>query len=508
MRDANATWNGFSDSWTSPCIDLTSYADSTVRIAFRFNSTRCFGCGATEDLGWYLDDMTVTRSTASSPGPALLESFEGGPGNWCTTAGQWEIGNPTSGPPSGHTGAACAGTRLAGNYVNGLDSRLVSPPFDLPALPACETLRLRFWHWIRIHGDDAGTIEVSTRGPAGWGPFLAARGTYPVVVGFAPMWSHMSVDLSSYADSTVRVAFRFVTSRCFGCGATEDAGWYIDDVEVVKGVEWNPAGVPGWETFVAGQGDWSVEGGQWEVGRPVGTPAAASDSLCAGTILDGNYFNGLESRLISPPMRLGNSILDLKFCFDSWYRIAGDDVAKVQVSQWTGGVWGNWNDISPNFVGDSGGWTPFCIDDALAPYAGSTVRFAFYFATARCFGCGATEDLGWYVDNVQTRGLLPSDAVPAVAPVRVALHQNIPNPFNPATVITFALSAPEAVELAVLDAAGRHVRTLVRESRAPGAYHEAWDGRDDRGHAVASGVYLYRLRTASGDIGRRMVLVR
>jgi hypothetical protein len=240
-------------------------------------------------------------------------------------------------------------------------------------------------------------------------------------------------------------------------------------------------------------------------------PTAASDSLCAGTVLDGNYLNGLESRLVSPPVQLGSALASLRMCFDSWYRIAGDDVAKVQIARRSAGVWEPWADLAGQFTGDSGGWTPFCIDDALIPYAGELVRFAFYFATGRCLGCGATEDLGWYVDNIQVRGAttdIGGGEVPGGAPLRMRLHQNLPNPFNPSTTIAFDIAAAGVAELAVFDVAGRRVCTLLHGMLPAGTHRVLWDGRDAAGHAAGSGLYLYRLRTASGSLTQRMALVR
>jgi hypothetical protein len=100
----------------------------------------------------------------------------------------------------------------------------------------------------------------------------------------------------------------------------------------------------------------------------------------------------------------------------------------------------------------------------------------------------------------------PAPPVPPAA--RLALEQNVPNPFNPSTVIAFELAAPGGVRLDVYDAAGRLVRRLVDEQRPSGAGRVRWNGQDDVGRAVASGLYHYRLITADGVLSRRMVLAR
>lgn len=103
---------------------------------------------------------------------------------------------------------------------------------------------------------------------------------------------------------------------------------------------------------------------------------------------------------------------------------------------------------------------------------------------------------------------IPSDVAPAAAP-RLALEQNRPNPFNPSTEIEFGLPRAGAVTLAVFDTRGRRVRTLLGEQAwSSGRHRVRWDGTDDLGRPVSSGVYAYRLETAAGTLTRRMVLAK
>ncbi len=89
-----------------------------------------------------------------------------------------------------------------------------------------------------------------------------------------------------------------------------------------------------------------------------------------------------------------------------------------------------------------------------------------------------------------------------------ALGQNVPNPFNPSTVISF--TAPEAggrVTLAVYDVSGRRVATLL-DRRVRGGFHDVrWNGVDDAGRRVSSGIYFYHLKTPAGTFTRKMILV-
>ena len=101
----------------------------------------------------------------------------------------------------------------------------------------------------------------------------------------------------------------------------------------------------------------------------------------------------------------------------------------------------------------------------------------------------------------------PTD-VQAQTPATFELRQNTPNPFNPTTAITFSITKDSPVRLAVYDVNGRLLRTLADRAMSAGTHGAVWDGRDARGHAVASGVYVYRLTTDEGTLVRRMMLVR
>lgn len=102
----------------------------------------------------------------------------------------------------------------------------------------------------------------------------------------------------------------------------------------------------------------------------------------------------------------------------------------------------------------------------------------------------------------------PATAVRTTAEAQFALGQNAPNPFNPVTRIPFELVRGGRVALEVFDVAGRRVRAVV-DGVLPAGLHEAsWDGRDDAGREVASGVYFYRMRTQGNSETRRMVLLK
>jgi glycerophosphoryl diester phosphodiesterase len=96
----------------------------------------------------------------------------------------------------------------------------------------------------------------------------------------------------------------------------------------------------------------------------------------------------------------------------------------------------------------------------------------------------------------------------AAGPQGCSLAQNYPNPFNPATTLRYYLQRPSAVELAVYDLLGRKVAELVRSTQGEGEHTITWDGLDQSGQPVGSGVYLCRLTAGSYSATRPMLLIR
>lgn len=98
------------------------------------------------------------------------------------------------------------------------------------------------------------------------------------------------------------------------------------------------------------------------------------------------------------------------------------------------------------------------------------------------------------------------DAIAGVVGPR--LTQNRPNPFTPRTSIGFEIDHHGAARVDVLDAAGRHVTTLLDRSLSEGRWSVTWDGRSASGRPMAAGTYFCRLTTAEGTVTRSMTLVR
>jgi flagellar hook assembly protein FlgD len=83
-----------------------------------------------------------------------------------------------------------------------------------------------------------------------------------------------------------------------------------------------------------------------------------------------------------------------------------------------------------------------------------------------------------------------------------------PNPFNPVTTIYYELPAAQHVRMQIYDVTGRLVRTLVDEAIAAGPHTVVWQGRDDHGARVASGVYFVAYRTQEKTLREKLTLVK
>jgi len=88
------------------------------------------------------------------------------------------------------------------------------------------------------------------------------------------------------------------------------------------------------------------------------------------------------------------------------------------------------------------------------------------------------------------------------------LEQNYPNPFNPSTTISFALPEASAVSLMIFNSMGQLVRTLVRGEYASGKYELVWDGKNEHGEQMASGMYLYVIKAGAFTAQRKLILMK
>lgn len=127
----------------------------------------------------------------------------------------------------------------------------------------------------------------------------------------------------------------------------------------------------------------------------------------------------------------------------------------------------------------------------------------FYFKNVD----GEVMDRFWVVSEVQADVTGIADEL-SPAPLHFTLEQNYPNPFNPKTTIHFHFESPANVRLAVTDALGRHIKTLINGPVPAGYNSIVWDGTDDAGFLVPSGPYFYTLKSGEQEQTRKLTLLK
>ena len=162
--------------------------------------------------------VQLHEATASS---VFEENFETGATSWSISR-SWAIGAPTSGPNSGHASTNCAATNLTGNYPNDASDWLISPLISLPILthPSAQ-MKLYFWEWFQMESEyDYGRVKISTNGGVSWTELSSRSGSSD--------WRQTTVDISSYADQTVKLGFHFTSD-----GSSAYSGWYVNNIQII-----------------------------------------------------------------------------------------------------------------------------------------------------------------------------------------------------------------------------------------------------------------------------------
>jgi hypothetical protein len=88
------------------------------------------------------------------------------------------------------------------------------------------------------------------------------------------------------------------------------------------------------------------------------------------------------------------------------------------------------------------------------------------------------------------------------------LAQNYPNPFNPSTTIKYSLRTTSYVTLKIFSLLGEEISTLVNQQESLGAKEVIWNGKDNQGNLVPSGVYIYSLDAGEYHESRKMILMK
>jgi hypothetical protein len=120
-----------------------------------------------------------------------------------------------------------------------------------------------------------------------------------------------------------------------------------------------------------------------------------------------------------------------------------------------------------------------------------------------------TNDMGAY-GGPNAIGWVPvpvNDDV-IIQPTLCKLYQNYPNPFNPETTISYQLPENGKVELTIYNLKGQKVKQLVSDQLSAGQHSVVWNGKDDNGKPVSSGIYFYKLKSGNFEKTKKMILMK
>ena len=127
-----------------------------------------------------------------------------------------------------------------------------------------------------------------------------------------------------------------------------------------------------------------------------------------------------------------------------------------------------------------------------------------YVMEADCFGSHNTDEA---MPFPQDCGPVSIASLPGI-PTAYTLSQNYPNPFNPTTSINFALPEANTVALTIYNALGQEVRTLKTDYLSAGNYSVTWDGLDNSGNMITSGVYIYTMTAGNHNFSKKMLMLK
>jgi putative hemolysin len=267
---------------------------------------------------------------------------------------------------------------------------------------------------------------------------------------------------------------------------------------------------------------WTVDsdpgllGGAWERGVPVGDGSEGdppSDFDGSGQCYvtenqpgNSNVDRG-ATRLISPPIDATagdarvyyavwytNYFSSNEFSETFWVRISNDD-----------GL--TWTDVDSIGTDASFGWEKrsFAVADHVVPTDQVRVQFE---ASDPMFPCHVEAGLDAFSVRLHECGETDVAGNRTLASA-LNLRANVPNPFNPSTVIEYELPRTTSVRLSVYDVSGREVRVLAASDRvAPGIHRVEWNGRDESDRPVVSGVYFCRLAAGDRVLTQKMILAK
>ncbi|MCF7792721.1 MAG: endonuclease [Candidatus Cloacimonetes bacterium] len=226
---------------------------------------------------------------------------------------------------------------------------------------------------------------------------------------------------------------------------------------------------------------------------------------------------GADDWLISPVIDLSDLTYPY-FTFFSWTKYS-DNIPGLEVmvsTDYNGSgdpqtaIWQNLNPVLPS--ANSQTWMSSGQVD-LSAYIDENIYIAFHYESS---GFGASSCTAWAVDNIIVEGFEVQNSVNEIIPANISLS-NYPNPFNPATTITFNVTQTSSyAKIEIYNLKGQKVKTLPvilspesllgKACGTPTSYSVVWNGKDHNNKQVSSGIYYYKLNILNSPIKKMLLL--
>ncbi|MCC7431018.1 choice-of-anchor J domain-containing protein, partial [bacterium] len=427
--------DGPTGTWHEYSVDLTQFGGSSVYIAWNYFHTDGGPNGNNSD-NVAIDDFKIEVNSAPQGLTANPTSLSFGTVNLAASA---------SLPIALTNGGTTAVTITGSNYSNSDFSGNAPATVDAGA-----TVNFNVTFAPSSVGAASGTLTIPN-----------STGT-PVVINLSG---------TGFDPTTTFWSENFAT-------ATLPTGWQI--------INNDGGGATGQESFVVAD---SVN---------LTTPLVSHD-VAGPYFVWGNYnsANGLliDEWLISPQIALPSQSQAILKYWGSSVDGTWKDSIKVKVSTTLATPNAFTELVYHKVDGPSGVWHEYTLD--LSAYSGQNIYIAWnYFHTDGGPNGNASDNIG--LDDFKIDVTTDVNENPNVSPSVYSLSQNYPNPFNPTTAINFSFPKTEQATLNVYNVKGQLVRTLVSGTVLAGNNKVFWNGTDDNGNIVSSGVYFYSLKTASG----------
>ncbi len=441
----------------------------------------------------------VNQSTANlTIGIGLADfdfNFENSNGGLISQGG-WQWGYDTL--MGSHSGLRVWGTYLSGNYPDNNETTLTTP-----VIPLSDNAQLRFWHKYQYDNHyDGGNVKVSTDMGNSWVLIYPETGYDDAVIfalndqsgftGSNGVWTEVVFDLSSYANTCVQIRWTSASDYY-----VNDYGWYIDDL-VIEGYTGGSGYITG-NVILDGEEDVTkvnISNGE-VVTHPDNSGSYYLFQKEGGYNIHAftpHYSEGYVNRLLLSTVNPSYSDIDFSLlrlnepnnlnCVQN----RTDLLLSWQAPEYEGLTLNSYNiyrSIDSEPFALIGNTTDTAYTDILS-YAG---QYNYYVAASYEEGESFDSDLFSIVPDMTD---VESNTVIATC---TQLVGNYPNPFNPTTSLMFSLKENERVTIKVYNIKGQLVNTICDDVMEAGNHRIVWNGNDERGKMVSTGVYLFRMKT-------------